>query len=301
MLDVILLAGHERFVGHPDDRGIERIGHRRHIVGPDEHVAAADVDFVFERERDRHRREGFVDFAVVGDDRLHAARLARGERHHRLALADAARGNRAAEAAEVEVRAVHELHGIAEVDEVAVRRDVHVLQVVHQRRTFVPRHVVAVIDEVVALERADRDEVLIDHVEPRGEFAVVGFDLLEDLFAVADEVHLVDRDQHVLDAQQRHDERVPLGLGHHAVAGVDQDDRQIAGARPGGHVAGVLLVAGAVGDDEFPLGGREIAVRHVDGDALLALGLEAVGEQRGVEVAAGGAVRGAESRSMAAS
>jgi hypothetical protein len=84
-----------------------------------------------------------------------------------------------------------------------------------------------------------------------------------------DEVHLVDGDDDVLDAEQRDDERVPRVCVHHAVAGVDQDDRQVAGARAGRHVARVLLVARAVGDDELALGRREVAVGDVDGDALL--------------------------------
>ena len=44
---------------------------------------------------------------------------------------------------------------------------------------------------------------------------------------------------------------------------------------------------GRVGDDELALVGREVAVRDVDGDALLALGLQAVGQQREVDLAAG--------------
>jgi hypothetical protein len=38
-----------------------------------------------------------------------------------------------------------------------------------------------------------------------------------------------------------------------------------------------------VGDDEAPARGLEIAVRHIDRDALLALGLEPIDEQREVE------------------
>ena len=47
----------------------------------------------------------------------------------------------------------------------------------------------------------------------------------------------------------------------------------------GRHVARVLLVARRVGDDELALVGGEVAVRDVDGDALLALGQQPVGEQ----------------------
>jgi hypothetical protein len=61
---------------------------------------------------------------------------------------------------------------------------------------------------------------------------------------------------------------------------IDEDDRQLGRARTGGHVARVLLVAGRVGDDELALRGAEEAPGHVDGDALLALGRQAVDQQR---------------------
>jgi hypothetical protein len=42
-------------------------------------------------------------------------------------------------------------------------------------------------------------------------------------------------------------------------------------------------VARGVGDDELALGGGEVAVGDIDGDALLALGLQAVDQQRQVD------------------
>ena len=80
---------------------------------------------------------------------------------------------------------------------------------------------------------------------------------------------------------------MPLGLRHHAVPGVDKDDRQVARRRAGRHVARVLLVPGAIGNDELSLGRGKVAVRHVDRDSLLALGLESVGQQCWIEVATG--------------
>lgn len=44
-----------------------------------------------------------------------------------------------------------------------------------------------------------------------------------------------------------------------------------------------------IGDDKFTFFGREIAIGHVDGDALLALGLQAVHQQRQIELFALGA------------
>ena len=82
---------------------------------------------------------------------------------------------------------------------------------------------------------------------------------------------------------------VTAGLGQHALAGVDQDDGHVGGGGAGDHVAGVLLVARRVGDDELAVLGREEPVGHVDGDALLALGGETVDQEGEVELAALGA------------
>ena len=48
----------------------------------------------------------------------------------------------------------------------------------------------------------------------------------EDLLVVVDQVHLVDGQHQVRDAEQRGDRGVPAGLLDDAVAGVDQDDDQ---------------------------------------------------------------------------
>ena len=103
-------------------------------------------------------------------------------------------------------------------------------------------------------------------------------------FVEVDEVHLVDAEHEVAHLQQRRDHRVAAGLLEDALARVEQDHREVRGRRAGDHVARVLHVAGRVGDDELALRGREVAVRDVDRDALLALGPQAVGEQREVRV-----------------
>ena len=77
---------------------------------------------------------------------------------------------------------------------------------------------------------------------------------------------------------------VAAGLRQQALARVDQHDREFGVGGAGRHVAGILLVAGRVGDDEGAPRGREIAIGDVDGDALLALGLEPVDQQREVDL-----------------
>ena len=56
------------------------------------------------------------------------------------------------------------------------------------------------------------------------------------------------------------------------------------GRSAGGHVAGILFVAGSISDDEFPLVGREEAVSDIDGDALLTLSLKPIEQKREVDV-----------------
>ncbi len=72
-------------------------------------------------------------------------------------------------------------------------------------------------------------------------------------------------------------------LHQHALARIDQDHRKVGGGSAGDHVAGVLFVAGAIGDDELALLGVEEAVSDIDGDALFALCRKAVDQQREVD------------------
>ena len=165
----------------------------------------------------------------------------------------------------------------------------HVLEVVHQRGAVVPRHVLGAVHHVVALERRDRDDLEVGDVQLGGEGGELLVDPVVGGLVVVDEVHLVDREHQVGDPQQREDHRVPAGLLGEALAGVDEHQAEVGGGGAGDHVAGVLHVARGVGDDELAAGRREVAVGHIDGDALLALGAQTVGQQRqvGVVVALG--------------
>ncbi len=74
-----------------------------------------------------------------------------------------------------------------------------------------------------------------------------------------------------------------MGLREQPLARVDQHDGDVGVRGAGRHVAGILLVAGRVGDDEGARFGGEIAIGDVDRDALFAFGLEAVDEERKVD------------------
>ena len=223
--------------------------------------------------------------AVGGHDPRHVAHPAGGLHADGVARLHGTGHDRPRVPAKVEVRAVHPLDRHPQRLVARARLvDLDALEEPHQRRSPIPAHGDRFLDDVVPLHRGDRDagdrgELEIDRQPP-----VLLLDPGEHLPRIADEIHLVHRQDHVPDAEQRHDEAVTAGLGEDPLSGVDQDDAQIGGRCPGHHVAGVLLVAGRVGDDEVPPRGREVAVGDVDGDPLLALGGEPVEQQRIVEL-----------------
>ena len=93
------------------------------------------------------------------------------------------------------------------------------------------------------------------------------------------------------DAERGGDARMPARLFLQPVARIDQDERQVGGGRTGHHVARVLRVPRRVGDDELALRRGEVAVGHIDGDALLALGAQTVGDEGEVDAVVAAASR----------
>ncbi len=74
------------------------------------------------------------------------------------------------------------------------------------------------------------------------------------------------------------------GLFHHSVAGVNENDDQVGVAGARDHIAGILDMARRVGDDEFSPGSRKIFIGYVDGDSLLPLGTQSVGEESEIDL-----------------
>src|SRR2546422_10482318 len=74
---------------------------------------------------------------------------------------------------------------------------------------------------------------------------------------------------------------------------VPRHNGKVGGRSASDHVPGVLDVAWRVGNDEFAARRCEVAVSHVNGDALLALGAQPVGEIGQVDLTGSGNVGGA--------
>ena len=153
MFEPIGLSRDHRIFVHPDHDRLERVTDFGQVSRPNDHVASADVDFIFECQGDRLWRESLFEFPIHRHDAADAGSFARGKHHHFFAFADDARRDGPAVASEIEVRAVDELNGKSEVFEVAIRADIDRFEEMHQRRPLVPRHVRTGLDDVVPLER----------------------------------------------------------------------------------------------------------------------------------------------------
>ena len=251
----VVFARPQRLFGHPHHHGLEAVRLQRPVVRVDQKIASADIDFVLQGQGHGQRRARLVEFSFKGEDRLDPARLMRRQHHDFVARPHDPGRNCAAIAAEIGVRTVDVLDRQSEVDQIQVRCNMHVFQQIHQGCALIPRHGLAFGDHIIALQGGQGQKADIAQLQPGGKGRVVGHDGVKHLLAVADEVHLIDRHNDVLDAEQRGDKTVATGLGQHAMARIDQNNGQVTGRRPGRHIARVLLVAGRVGDNEFPPGG----------------------------------------------
>ena len=138
---------------------------------------------------------------------------------------------------------------------------------------------------VVACQGADRDDRHPREVQPGRRTGHRIGELREPGVVETHRIELVHSDDHVVHAHQRADRQVPVGLARHPAGGVDQQQGNVGRRGRDGHVAGVLLVPGGVGDDDPPaVRQRHVPVGHIDGDALLPLGLQPVGQKRVVDL-----------------
>ena len=149
------------------------------------------------------------------------------------------------------VRPHHVLHRQAQVDEVPVAADVDVSRWSSSGSPWYQGIFGLPVDDVVAVERADRDEREVGDAEARRRTRVNSPRIaVEHVLRIADEVHLVDRDEHARDAEQRGDEGVALRLRQDAVRA---SIRMIARSAVEAPVAMLRVYCswpGRVGDDE---------------------------------------------------
>ena len=118
------------------------------------------------------------------------------------------------------------------------------------------------------------------HLQVDEKVAVFGLDLAEPSLVVADQVHLVDEHRELADAEHRHQVAVPPRVLAHAFHGVDHEQGRLGARGAGDQVPDELDVPGGVDEDVVAFRRLEEHARGVDRDALGALVLERVEEER---------------------
>ncbi len=221
-LDVVLTTRQQRRVRHPHHASVELLGDRRQAVGVNQQIAATNIDLVGERQGHRLAGERFGQVAVGGHDGRHPAAPARGERHDFVTRSHHAGGESATETAKIQMRSVDILHRKTEIAQVAVGGDLDSFQFSQQSGSFVPRHGGGRLRHVVAAQRRYRHAAHVLDPELGHELQVIVANPREYRWVVADQIHFVDRQQQMANAEQGDDETVATSLSLHTLASVHQ-------------------------------------------------------------------------------
>ncbi len=149
-----------------------------------------------------------------------------------------------------------------------------------------PRHALGAAGDVIPGERTHRDGGHLCNAKSSRGRPHRGDDVVEGGLLVVDQIHLVHRDDDGRDSHQGTDGQVAVRLRTNTTGGIDEQDRDVAVGSSHCHVPGVLLVPRCIGNEHPPTVGEvHMSVGHVDGDALFALGFQAIGQQGEVDFA----------------
>ncbi|MNO80859.1 hypothetical protein D3C76_720790 [compost metagenome] len=143
-------AGEHGLLVHPDQADLELVGDAGRIFCGGQDIATAAIDFVGQGEGNGLAGHGLLQVAIEGHDARNPALLPGRQHTHTVAGTNHAAGDGAGETTEIQVGAVDPLHRHAERQFLLVRLvDLDGFQVAHQRGAAVPRHVFALLGDVL--------------------------------------------------------------------------------------------------------------------------------------------------------
>ncbi len=279
-----LVALGERLVVQPEDARAQAPRLARRAVRMRDDVAAFDEQFAVERDADRAAG------ALTTCDRRHRPALDRldpgdlaGRHDHDLIAGNEAAGFDAARHDAAVVELVDRLHRQAQRQRFQRACRLEPVQRLDHGRSLVPADTIGVLGDAVAVACRNRDDGRGRHAEAAQMRGNLVADRLEAVSGEIDAVHLVDDDRDLLHAEQMQQITVPPGLVAHAFERVDDQHRAIGLRGAGDHVAQEFGMAGRVDQHDVARIGAEADLRGVDGDALVALRLQRVEQERPFE------------------
>ena len=281
----VLSARQHRHLVQPEQLGGELVRKGRDHFRVADQVASGDSDFVLQQQCDGLASARAGQVTVGRHDAADLGLAARLDDAHAVTDGNGTCGDGAGKAAKIWPGPVDPLNRKAKGGGGPTIGLQH-LQLPQHGGAGVPRHSVGRgPGDVDALQSAERNGRHAHATECRRVPGELITNAVEDTLVVSHEIHLVDCENDVADAEARADRGVPQGLRLQSLPGVDQDHRDI---RPGSgrrHVVGELLMPRRVGEDEGTRRSGEIAVGDIDGDALLPLLLQPIRQEGQVDVA----------------
>src|SRR3984957_5329097 len=277
-------ARQQRLVVQPENAGADPAGIAGAIADMGDDIAAFDEQFTVERDADRspgglrapHRRRR------PALDAPDFCNLARGHDHdlvagRKVAGFDAAGDNAAG------VEFVDRLYRQPQRQRFQRTRGFERIEHFDHGRSLVPARPWRARGHAVAVARRNRNHRPRRDAEADQMRGNLVADLAKSRGAEIDPVHLVDDDGNLFDAEQMQEITVAPRLVAHAFQRVDDQNRAVRLRGAGDHVAQEFGVSRRIDQHDVARSGAEADLRGVDGDALVALGLQRTQQERPFE------------------
>jgi len=201
-LQQIGTARDERPIAHPDHMRGELVDEFGWFAARGDKVAARHIDLVLEGQCDGVAFLRAGKRAVEGGDLFHSGRAAGARDEHAIPRGNGAGDNSARKAAKLAIRPVDPLHGKTERPCREIPGNLDGVEVLEQRRAAIPRQPGGQLGDVVAQPRRDRDHLQRGIAEILSKGRKAGCDFRKAALVESDEIHLVDRKDHMADAEQ---------------------------------------------------------------------------------------------------
>src|SRR6266849_1259396 len=153
-----------------------------------QHVASAEIDLLIQLQGHRHGEGRLRKFAIVSHNRAHARFSPRGKRHNGIAGMDDTARDAPGESAKRGVWTNDGLHRKTKTLQGIVLRKRNRFEAFQQRRTSIPPHALAAVDDVVSLQRADGHALHVYNSQLRRERQEIVLKSEKNIFAILDQI-----------------------------------------------------------------------------------------------------------------